>query len=457
MENVAAVPAPGIVARSLTSPMLRLLLSGVLILLFAVPMGMLRTLIDERQARRDAAVADIFASGGGRQSLTGPILRVPFLSRRLVTDADGKAVEQVAADAAYLLPQVLHAEASLQVQMRHRGIFTVPVYAATVRLQGRFERPDLAGWGVRPDDVDWRHAELLLGLSDPRSLHGDAVLRWGDHTLRPKPAISQSVRLDAPGVHVPLGEELGGVFESGAAEFSINFGLNGADSFHLAPTAEDTDLVMDSNWPHPSFQGDWLPVQREIRRGGFKAAWSVSYLGRDYPQRWRESAGQPPALFKTRFGVALATPVDPYTMAERLTKYAALTFALSFAVIWLTEVLSGKRVHLVQYGFVGAALCLFGLLQLSLAEHLGFTGAFVLAGGGVVIMVTLYANAILGRLTRALVVGGVLGGLYAYLYAILQVEDYALLGGSLALFACLGMAMYLTRRIDWFALGGGVR
>jgi inner membrane protein len=435
-----------------SSPLARLLLLSLLLLALQVPLGMIHGVVQERAARRDEAVGDILGKWGGRQSLAGPILYVPFVTRRSVPDGHGQLVEQVTADAAYLLPQTLHIQGRLQAQERHRGIFEVPVYGAELQLSGQFGRPDFSVWGVRPEDVDWRHAELLLGLAEPRTLRADAALDWNGHAVRFNPSVGQN-GWNVPGIHVPLGQDLAQVFEGDGSSFAVKLGFNGADGIAFAPTAEDTEVELQSGWPHPSFQGGWLPVQYQAGAEGFSARWSVSYLGRDYPQRWRESANAFAALAKSQFGVALAEPVDTYVMAERVIKYAVLTLLFTFAVIWLTEVLSGQAVHPIQYGFVGAALCLFGLLQLSFAEHFGFTPAFVAAAAAVVVLVTLYSRSLLRRTWQALTVGAVLGGLYAYLYAILRAEDHALLGGSVALFAGLAAAMYLTRRVDWGALG----
>jgi inner membrane protein len=44
--------------------------------------------------------------------------------------------------------------------------------------------------------------------------------------------------------------------------------------------------------------------------------------------------------------------------------------------------------------------------------------------------------------------------LYGYLYVLLTNEDYALLIGSIGLFIALALVMLLTRRIDWYAIGG---
>lgn len=445
-------PPPRSWAPRLSSPLPRLLLLGLLLLLLQIPLQMTHGVVQERAARRDEAVGDILGKWGGRQSLAGPILYLPFVTRHQVFDGHGRPSEEISADAAYLLPQNLRVEAQLKAQRRHRGIFEVPVYSAALRLSGRFELPDLSGWGVRPEDIDWKHATLLVNLAEPRTLQADAALDWGGHLLHFSPSVGPG-GWNVPGIHVPLGQQLPQVFEGGERAFTVQLSFNGADSLYLSPTAEQTEVQLHSDWPHPSFQGGWLPVQYQAGDAGFDARWSVSYLGRDYPQRWRESSSAFGALAKSQFGVALAEPVDPYTMAERVLKYAVLTLVFTFSVIWLTEVLSGRAVHPIQYAFVGAALCLFGLLQLSFAEHFGFTPAFVAAAVAVVVMVTLYSRSLLQRSWQPLAVGGILGCLYGYLYAILRAEDHALLGGSLALFAGLAAAMYLTRRVDWNTLG----
>lgn len=435
----------------LNTPLLRLLLLGALLLMLMIPASMIAGVVTEREARRDEAVADIIGKWGGAQTLVGPVLRVPFVTRTRYTNSEGKIIENLEEDAAYFLPRSLSVKATAATELRRRGIFEVPVYAARLQLQGEFAPPDFSAWNVRPQDVDWKRAELMLGLSEPRALHADASLVWNGQPLRFKPSSGQSGSWNPAGIHAALGAELEQVLNPDGAVFSLGFAVNGADALYFSPTAEETHASLGADWPHPSFQGGWLPAGREISDQAFSAHWSVSYLGRDYPQRWRDSAPATEAIGKAYFGARFSTPVDHYSMAERITKYAVMTLVFTFAVIWLTEILSGARAHLIQYAFTGAALCLFGLLQLSFAEHFGFNWAFAVAAAAVVLMVTLYSRSMLRSARRALVVGGVLSGLYLYLYMILQAEDYALLGGSLALFAGLATAMYLTRKIDWAA------
>lgn len=159
------------------------------------------------------------------------------------------------------------------------------------------------------------------------------------------------------------------------------------------------------------------------------------------------------AIDGSRFGVELVNPVDHYRMAERSVKYAGLFILLTFAAVWLTEVLAGVRVHPIQYLMIGGALCLFYLLELSLSEHIGFPLAYAIASISVIGMVVAYCVVVLHRMTRALVVGAGVALLYAYLYILLMNEDYALLIGSVGLFVILAAIMYATRRVDWYAVG----
>lgn len=445
-----AVPLPP--ARSLgerlNSPSARLLLIGLLFLILQIPLSMIEGLVRERQQLRDAAVEDVMGAWGGRQQLVGPILRVPY-QRNVVVD--GKPDRQFLY--AYFLPETLNIVGELRSQTRHRGIFEVPVYAADVKLEGRFRRPDFTTFdGVA--EIGWAGAELVLGLSDARAIHAESGLVWAGHPLQFKPSMG-SLHDDAgsAGIHAPLGRQLETPFEGDTQTFAIALKFNGAEDLRFAPVAEQTTVRLHADWPHPSFQGDWLPTTSDVRDDGFAAQWSVSYLGRDYPQRWTTANLYNATMAHALFGVDLTTPVDAYRMAERVTKYAVLTLLFTFLTVWLVEVLSARRLHAIQYLLLGSALSLFGLLQLAFAEHLGFAVAFVIAAGAIVGMVTLYCWSALQRFGRALAVGATLGGLYAYLYTLLRAEDYALLGGAVALFAALAVVMLLTRRVDWQQLG----
>lgn len=442
-------PQPGWRHR-LDSPLSRLLALFLLLMVLMIPIGMIQGVVQERQARNDEAREDIESRWGGSQTVIGPVLRVPYVTRSHGPSSDGKTtVEYVKNDVAYFLPKKLSIAGKAATEARKRGIFEVPVYTARFKLEGEFAPLDFSGWDVLSQDIDWSRAELMMSISEPRALEPGSSASWNGQPVEWEPSTGQAGAWSPPGVHLTLGKRRLG--EAGVApmNFSIDLSFRGAGAIALAPAAEQTVARLQADWAHPNFQGSWLPAQRSGDAQGFDANWSISYLGRNYPQRWRDSSSAAEEVAKASFGVKLENPVDHYSLADRITKYASMTVVLTFAVLWLTELLSGRRPHVIQYGFVGAALCLFGLLQLSFAEHFGFNAAYLAAAGAVTLLVTLYSRSALDSTGRALMVGGVLGALYGYLYMILKAEDYALLGGSVALFVALAAAMYLTRKLDW--------
>lgn len=441
-------------ARILSSSVARLGMLLFLVIVLLIPLNLIRGTVEERSARRSEAIDDITSSWGGPQAVVGPLIRVRCVEREIVKDAQGWTQERVTTTAIHVLPERLRIDATLDTEIRRRGLFDVPVYAAQLALRGEFAQPDLSLCPGRATSIDWSNAQLLLALRQPRGLRADAQLSWNRSPLSLKPATGIDAAVVASGIHAPLPAP-DQAWVDGRSTFAIELGFNGAQSLQFAPVAKETRVAMHANWPHPSFYGGWLPGARQMSADAFSAQWSMSYLGRDYPQVLVAVAEYNDAIEKSLFGVQLVQPVDTYVMAERITKYAVLTLLFTFLTVWLTEVLSGKTVHPIQYGFIGAALCLFGLLQLALAEHIGFTAAFALAVTAVTALVTLYCRSVLGRLRRAIGVGAVLVGLYGYLYSLLRAEDYALLGGALALFALLASAMYLTRRVDWSGSSAG--
>jgi inner membrane protein len=240
------------------------------------------------------------------------------------------------------------------------------------------------------------------------------------------------------------------VGESREFVFSVALSLNGSEALYLGPFARETTVQLTSNSQDPSFQGNWLPVEHTISEEGFEASWRVSYLGRNYPQAWISTEAVEQAIDASRFGVSMLSPVDQYRMAERSVKYAGLFILLTFALMWLSEILAGARVHPIQYLMLGAALCVFYLLELSLAEHIGFRLAYGLASLAILAMVGSYARSIFrSRWWSALVSTGV-ALLYGFLFVLLTNEDAALLVGSIGVFLALAVIMFVTRRVDWY-------
>ena len=430
------------------SQMLRLFSVGFLALLLQIPISMIGGLVSERQERRQAAVAEVSSKWGNAQAITGPALVVPYTHRWTEASAGGPQITRTETRNAIFLPEQLHARGSIDSEIRNRGIFTVPVYRLGLTVEGEFARPSFSELGVEPAAVAWERAHLAIGISDARAIQEETAVSWNDKQVSFLPGTGAFTD-GGTGIHAVVG------VTDAAQRFKFSFplSLNGSLGVYLTPFAQSTVVELQSDYGHPSFQGNWLPAERSVSGSAFQAKWSIPFLGRNYPQAWRAEAAMREAIDGSRFGVELVNPVDHYRMAERSVKYAGLFILLTFATVWLIEVLAGVRVHPIQYLMLGGALCLFYLLELSLSEHLGFPLAYAIASISVIAMVAAYSVVALHRMRRALVVGAGVALLYAYLYILLMNEDYALLIGSVGLFAILAAIMYVTRRVDWYAVG----
>ena len=436
METIDAVPG-SLIQRWLRSPLVRLLGIGALALVLQVPVLFIGDLVRERQRTRDDAVTEMASTWGGAQRLTGPYLIVPY--RRAAGDG-------MAESTATFLASDLQVTADLATLRLRRGLFEGPVYRSTVELAGTFRRPDFAQWGISADQVLWDQAEVAFDLSDVKAIHAGARLRWAEAELELQPG-SGTRSGGRAGIHARLPRLAGGE----AWPFAATLEFGGSVSLHVAPAAEVTVVALTGDWPDPSFGGAWLPEERELGDDGFSASWRISHLGRGYPQSWRDDAFDEQIEAAT-VGVELLTPVDPYRQAVRSLKYSLLFLALTFGTAWLFEVLGGARLHLIHFALIGAAMCLFYLLELALSEHLGFPAAYAIAACAVVLTNGAYATSLLSA-RRALLLAGVLAALYAGMYVLLQLADYALLAGSIALFLILAGIMYATRTVDWHAAG----
>lgn len=451
MSETGTKPSQRGHARIQNSQLVRIGVVGLLLLGLQIPILLIDQQIGARQATRDEAVREVTSRWGGEQRILGPVLRVPYRATHVEVDDVGRRHTREVVRHASFLPQDLEIVAEASGETRYRGIFDVPVYRSRVDLVGSFGSIDFADWDVPADKILWDRAELLVGLSDARALRGQPVVVWqgGAYSFEPGGAhlgdCASSLRAKLAGDRA---EDF-----AGPMTFEIPLELNGAVRIAFAPVGDSTVATLRSNWPDPSFEGRWLPAERSISPEGFSARWEVSQIGRGYPRRFA-SAIDHGALMSATFGVGFLSPVDPYRMAERSVKYELLFLALPFLTLWLFEVVGGIRVHPVQYLFIGAALCLFYLLQLALAEHLGFGLAYTIAAASVAGTVLLYGRAILGAGSRASVLGALVAALYGYLYILLREQDFAFLLGSLGLFAALALAMWLTRKVDWYALDG---
>jgi inner membrane protein len=431
---------------------------GILILLLLIPLGMITGVLSDRLQRRNEAVADITSSWGREQNVIGPVVIIPYQYRfktvKEVPGKDGKVekreVEETAGAWAYFLPEVLNVTGDAQTQMLHRGIYDAAVFRAQVKLSGRFAPPDFGPFKIDLKDVQWKDALVTIAINDLRGTREGLVLDWGGVK---RPMLPGS---NVPGYTTGATATLGdGKLINAPVEFSIPIDFNGSEGIYFAPFGVQNEAVLKSNWPDPAFHGAFLPAERSVRADGFDAKWKVSYYGRSYPQSWTSQMGNErfttQAVAQSMFGAQFLSILDAYRYVERSIKYGVLFLVLVFTTFFLFEVTARQKIHPFQYLMVGAALCLFYLLLLSISEFIGFGLAYLIAAAASTILITWYCRFFLGGGVRTLMIGAGLAGVYTFLYITLRQQDYALLMGAIALFILLGVVMYVTRKIDWYA------
>lgn len=350
-------------------------------------------------------------------------------------------------ETAYFLPETLSVNGRLNPQIRYRGIFEAVLFTAALDMSGTFAPPDFAKLQIPEKDVRWKDAEVLLVISDSHGVRENIVMRWDGVLCSFSPGSSPAVLGGAGviGTRVPFDRA------KNAHSFDIKLSLNGSGELSLAPFGKETRVDLSSDWPSPSFSGAYLPTKRNVTAKSFSASWDIFYLARKFPQQWIGADVNFRNFAEALFGVKLITQANSYQKTLRSTKYGMLCILLTFVVFFMFEIFNVRTVHPVQYLLVALALCLFYLLLLSTSEFLGFGLAYLIAAAATVSVITGYSRAVLGGGSRALVMGGVLSLLYGYFYVLLQLEDYALLMGSIGLFAVLAFIMYFTRRVDWYA------
>jgi inner membrane protein len=440
------------------STILKLAGVGALILLLLIPLAMIEGVLSDRLARRNEAVNDITASWGKDQNIIGPVLCVPYQFHgkvvRTVTLPDGKVesreIEETTVATAYFLPDALDMTGDVQTQMLHRGIYNAAVFRGEITLTGKFAAPDMEALKIDPKDVLWKDAAVTLAVSDLRGTRESLVLDWNGKKIQLQPG-SQ-----LPGYTTGVTAQIGidqPIAAPGA--FSIALDINGSSGIFFAPFGMQNQVTLKSNWPDPGFRGAFLPADRTVRPDGFDAKWKVSYYGRDYPQRWTSRSGNDRfntnSVTASLFGAQFLSILDAYRYVERSIKYGVLFFVLVFTTFFLFEITARQKIHPLQYLMVGAALCLFYLALLSASEFIGFSLSYLIAAVAATGLITWYCSHFLGGGMRTLMIGGGLLGVYTFLYITLRQQDYALLMGTIALFVVLGLVMYVTRKVDWYA------
>jgi inner membrane protein len=416
-----------------------------LILILLIPTAMVESIIHEREERQKAAMEEISNKWGEEQTLIGPVLSIPydhFMSMKESSDAKPKLIKQTRL--IHILPNTLQINGTVKPEKRYRGIYEVVVYDSEVNLQGQFASFDFTKLDIKEENIHYDKAYLSLGLSDLRGIESQVTLKWNDNDSFFSPGIPDTDIIQRGISTNVLVKE-----NNSPYKFKLKLDLKGSQFLYFTPVGKTTDINVTSSWETPSFAGLFLPDERNITEAGFTAHWNVLHLNRNYPQQW---IGSKYDIAKSAFGVNLLLPIDRYQKATRVAKYAILFIALTFLVFFFVEVQHSIFIHPIQYILVGIALIVFYTLLISISEHISFNIAYSISSIMTIGLIFAYVKAILNIRFMSELMAGILLVLYSFIFVIIQLQDFALLIGSIGVFIILSLVMYFSRKIDWTGL-----
>ena len=439
------------------------LIIGLLALILQIPAFYVQDLVAERETRQREAVAEVSSKWAAAQTVTGPVLVLPYWE----TKADANTSNATRTKQyAFFLPDDLSIQADVTPEERHRGIYKVMLYSSNVSIRGKFQNLSIEKLNILPENIIWSEAAVKLPITDNMGLNEEVVLKWNDSTLALSPQTSDD-RSFTNALQANL--QVSSLQDLQNVSFASSFSLNGSQQVLFSPTGKTTTVVMNSAWPHPSFKGTMLPQKTEIGPKGFSATWKSISHKRNFPQQWTgTSYSFSPFEFNTNgdaitatrdvqanninasaFGASLFMPVNSYQKTMRSVKYAALCILLTFASFFLIEINNKKSVHPFQYGLIGLALILFYTLLLSFSEYIGFNLSYVIASVFTISLIGWFVKGLLSSSRLASILSVILILLYVYVFTILQLQDYSLLLGSIGLFITLAVIMHFSKKIQW--------
>ncbi|MFA1735736.1 cell envelope integrity protein CreD [Fusobacterium animalis] len=469
MDNNLQPQMPPYARRRVSPVTKKIIFLFVFTILLWIPLILIGNLINDRGKLYKQTITNIGNEWGKSQKIIAPVITISYTDTSInnkdsVSNASNtKAVAVVPVERKFaILPEELNATIEMKDEVRQRGIYNATVYNANVKLKGYFSAK------ILKEDRKVLGC-ISIGLTDTKALIKINKFKIGDMDLEAMSG-TMAAPLITNGISGQLGPEHNNTMNKEKIPFEIDIDFRGSRDISILPLGKKNHFEIKSNWKSPSFSGV-LPTERTIDNNGFSAVWEVSNLIRNYPQIIDINNDQFSDFYQdgvvyneyddettysdnndenTIVKVALFDSVTSYTQIYRACNYGILFIGMSLVVVFIFEVVSKKAAHYVQYGVVGFSLVIFYLLLLSLSEHIGFEWSYLVSSLAIVIPNSLYITSMTSSKKFGIGMFIFLSGIYAILFSILRMEQYALLTGSLLILAVLYAVMYLTKKADVF-------
>ncbi len=422
---------------------------GFLILILMIPLGFVKDLITERKYRQTEVIEEINTKWGTQVTLNGPILKIPYrtyIEEKIYNEKTKTFLtsQKPEKHIAYFFPQDLNIASEVKTKPLERGIYESVVYSSENLVKGKFSKPDFSVKDINEEDILWDKATLLFKTSNLKGIRNTIKVKLAGNEYELKPEFNNSHMNTLESSYLVNLKEMA----ENSMDFSSKITINGSSVLQFIPIGKETQVFMKSNWHSPSFNGNFLPEteDKKITEKGFEAHWKVLETNRRFGQIFFDNL---PDLTGFSFGTEFLVPIGDYQKTERTSKYGLMIIGLTLLVFLLIQISSKIAIHPFQYLMIGLALVMFYTLLISISEHQNYRIAYLISGISVVSLITVYSRSILKNSKFTLLILGSMFSLYSFIFVIIQLEDYALLVGSIGLFIILAIIMFASRKIDW--------
>ncbi len=440
-------------------------LIGFLTILLVIPSALIQDLIVERQNRQTEVITEIADKWSGQQQISGPVMILPYKKLTKTIEKGVETVNQTPTNI-YILPENLKITSTVAPELLHRGIFDAVVYNSKIAVEGNFSPLELKKSGINPNLIDWDNVKLAIGISDLKGLKNNPTIAINNKQFAVEPDFS-TIRLFKN--NLVITPNLSAAKQTDIP-FKFNLDLRGSSELTFLHLGKSTEVKIEGNWNNPSFTGRYLPDSREVTSEKFSAHWKIPFFNRPFPQQWIEenatlsaplsSVIEPMPRQKysdsgsvdteTSFGVKFIPTVDQYQQTLRTAKYSFLIILLSFISLFFTEILLKKKVHIIQYILIGGAMTVYYTLLLAFSEQMGFDLAYLIASVSTISLIASFLYLLFKSVKPALIFATILSIFYVFIYAIIQLQDMAVLVGSIGLFITVAVLMFFSAKQDWF-------